>query len=325
MLVTPAQAHDAGHGHDEAIVDRGAGDGGRELDIIRRVWRSAHGLDSGWRLCLSAGIRLCETRSSIAQMFLFGYIEFQRILVREGKGCSEPGRGQTRGGNGARDTNVTTQQPARRKALLLDGYSQEMPMSTRTQERVYDLLHRMPQAGLAAAKQLFWTELNYDRANDLLPRRGWPDRAQSALESDPLLLAQHRSQFGSFDVISARLTSDAGFDSTYKVATVSRDDLCLHGLLNPQALDLMMLPILESRGGYLECTPMCIGQLSHPESTSAKHAAIENVVRKPLCAHQMPGVTGAPDTSMWERSSRELVYQVYGLTEEEIAIVEGQR
>ena len=36
-------------------------------------------------------------------------------------------------------------------------------MPTPTEQRVYDLLRRMPTGGLSAAKQLFWTELNYDR------------------------------------------------------------------------------------------------------------------------------------------------------------------
>lgn len=81
-------------------------------------------------------------------------------------------------------------------------------MPTETQERVYKLLHRMPADGLAAAKQLFWTELNYDRASETLSRRNWPDRAHDTLADNPLLLAQHSSQFGSFDVIYAQLAPD---------------------------------------------------------------------------------------------------------------------
>ena len=80
-------------------------------------------------------------------------------------------------------------------------------MVTKTQERVYHLLQRMPDDGLAAAKQLFWTELNYDRANESLSRRNWPDRAAGALNEDPLLLAQHQSTFGDFHVVYARLSS----------------------------------------------------------------------------------------------------------------------
>jgi len=81
-------------------------------------------------------------------------------------------------------------------------------MSTKTQQRVYDLLQRMPTDGLAAAKQLFWTELNYGRANEPLSRRNWPGRAQEALDGDPIVLARHESPFGDFKVIYARLASE---------------------------------------------------------------------------------------------------------------------
>lgn len=81
-------------------------------------------------------------------------------------------------------------------------------MPTKTQERVYELLRRMPQDGLAAAKQLFWTELNYDRANEPLSRRNWPERARDALVADPVLLARHESTFGSFHVIYLQLSPD---------------------------------------------------------------------------------------------------------------------
>ena len=55
-------------------------------------------------------------------------------------------------------------------------------MPTYTQQRVYDLFRRMLTNGLAAVKQLFWTELNYDRTNvrikDLKPKFG-PNRTTS--------------------------------------------------------------------------------------------------------------------------------------------------
>lgn len=78
-------------------------------------------------------------------------------------------------------------------------------MPTETHQRVYDWLHRMPKDGLAAAKQLFGTELNYDYTNISLSHRDWPDRARNALAEAPTLLARHDSQFGSFDIIYARL------------------------------------------------------------------------------------------------------------------------
>lgn len=53
-------------------------------------------------------------------------------------------------------------------------------MPTPTEQRVYDLLHRMSADGLTAAKQLFWTELNYDRVNERLSTRDWPERVGEA-------------------------------------------------------------------------------------------------------------------------------------------------
>ena len=79
-------------------------------------------------------------------------------------------------------------------------------MPTATEQRVYDLLHRMPGDGLAAVKQLFWTELNYDRVNAPLSRRNWPGRAAAALADDPHILAHHKSHFGTFEIIHAQLT-----------------------------------------------------------------------------------------------------------------------
>jgi len=81
-------------------------------------------------------------------------------------------------------------------------------MPTQMQQRVYDLLHRVPTDGLEAVKRLFWTELNYDRASEPLSYRGWPDSLKALLQDAPVILAQHQSQFGSFDVIYAQLASE---------------------------------------------------------------------------------------------------------------------
>jgi len=59
----------------------------------------------------------------------------------------------------------------------------------------------MPNRGLPAAKQLFWTELNYNRANEPLSRRPWPERAQEVLAGDPVILAEHDD----FHIIYAQL------------------------------------------------------------------------------------------------------------------------
>ncbi|HQE92161.1 MAG TPA: TaqI-like C-terminal specificity domain-containing protein [Anaerolineae bacterium] len=75
-------------------------------------------------------------------------------------------------------------------------------------QRVLDLLHRMPSEGLNAAKRLFWTELNYDRAAESLSTREWPDGTRALVNADPLLLAQHTSTLGSFDILYIPLASE---------------------------------------------------------------------------------------------------------------------
>lgn len=56
-------------------------------------------------------------------------------------------------------------------------------------------------------RQLFWTNLSYNRVNTPLPRKGWPDAAAQALADDPLLFAAG-AQDDTFHVIYARLASD---------------------------------------------------------------------------------------------------------------------
>jgi hypothetical protein len=58
--------------------------------------------------------------------------------------------------------------------------------------------------GLDSLKQLFWSELNYERENNTLSRRDWTDKALKALAEDPILLASGGKDF---HVIYARLDS----------------------------------------------------------------------------------------------------------------------
>jgi hypothetical protein len=43
--------------------------------------------------------------------------------------------------------------------------------------------------GLEPLKKLLWSELNYDRVNQTLSRRGWSQTAPNALAEDPILFA----------------------------------------------------------------------------------------------------------------------------------------
>jgi len=78
-----------------------------------------------------------------------------------------------------------------------------MPVLERKQT-VLKLLEQM--RGEDALKELFWTELNYERENSPLGTRGWPDSARGALADDPILLASG-GRDNAFHVISCRLAS----------------------------------------------------------------------------------------------------------------------
>jgi hypothetical protein len=73
------------------------------------------------------------------------------------------------------------------------------------QKSVLDILKNL--RGLEPLKQLFWSELNYQRINQSLSRRGWADTAAKALAEDPVLFAGG-GENNDFHVIYARLASD---------------------------------------------------------------------------------------------------------------------
>ena len=80
-----------------------------------------------------------------------------------------------------------------------------MPKPER-QQSVLDLLKGL--RGIEPLKQLFWSELNYQRVNQPLSRRGWPESAGKALADDPVLFAGG-GEDNAFHVIYCRLASDA--------------------------------------------------------------------------------------------------------------------
>jgi hypothetical protein len=74
---------------------------------------------------------------------------------------------------------------------------------TDRQQSVLNLLQNLK--GQDQLKQLFWTELSYDKANSPLSRKGWGEQASGALAEDPVLFALGAKDF---HVIHARLKSD---------------------------------------------------------------------------------------------------------------------
>jgi len=70
------------------------------------------------------------------------------------------------------------------------------------QQPVLDILQEL--RGLEPLKQLFWSELSYQRVNQPLSRRGWTDAAHDALAEDPILFAAHND----FHILLLRLASE---------------------------------------------------------------------------------------------------------------------
>jgi len=72
------------------------------------------------------------------------------------------------------------------------------------QRAVFEILKNL--RGLPPLKELFWTQLNYQRMNKPIFRKAWPENAANALAEDPLLLAAGGQDDG-FHVIYCRLAS----------------------------------------------------------------------------------------------------------------------
>ncbi len=75
---------------------------------------------------------------------------------------------------------------------------------TALQRRVLRLLENF--RGIEPLRRLFWSELNYDRRNDPLSRRGWPEAVSGVLAEDPSIFASGGADDG-FEVIHCRLDS----------------------------------------------------------------------------------------------------------------------
>jgi len=108
-----------------------------------------------------------------------------------------------------------------------------------------------------------------------------------------------------------------GVNTMYILPT---DDLYLLGVLNSSAVKFFYTQISSTiRGDYLRFIATYMEQVPIPDATSAQRAAIEALARKLLDAKGQ-----GPQVAEWERELNGLVYELYGLTEEEIGIAEGQ-
>ena len=104
---------------------------------------------------------------------------------------------------------------------------------------------------------------------------------------------------------------------------IPNDGLFLLGLLNSKAADFYFHQIAAVRqGGYLEYKPMYVSQLPVPKPTNSDRSSIEPRVEKTLADKKRDPEA---DTSVLEREIDKIVYKLYGLTEEEIKIVESDK
>ena len=73
------------------------------------------------------------------------------------------------------------------------------------QENILNILKNL--RGIEPLRELFWTELNYDRQNEGISYQNWTDTAKNALAEEPVLFATGGTD-DAFHVIYARLNSD---------------------------------------------------------------------------------------------------------------------
>jgi REP element-mobilizing transposase RayT/tRNA1(Val) A37 N6-methylase TrmN6 len=98
------------------------------------------------------------------------------------------------------------------------------------------------------------------------------------------------------------------------------DSLYLLGVLNSPVTQYLVSQSAATRqGGFLEYKPMYISPLSIPKPTDTQDACVTRIVDKIL---EIKRQNPKADTRELERKIDEIVYKLYGLTEEEIQIIE---
>jgi hypothetical protein len=133
---------------------------------------------------------------------------------------------------------------------------------------------------------------------------------------------------------------DLGFYSNDKTSIIVTNDLYLLGLLNSKALDFVLHSIASTKqGGYFEYKPMYVQQLpirtidfNNPTDKSNHHQIVK-LVEQMLALHKQLAAANEPQTKTvltrqieaTDQKIDELVFRLYGLTAEEIEIVEKSR
>ncbi|MGD0079818.1 MAG: TaqI-like C-terminal specificity domain-containing protein [Methanoregula sp.] len=131
----------------------------------------------------------------------------------------------------------------------------------------------------------------------------------------------------------------AGFYSSDKTTIIPKKDWYLLGLLNSKVLDFVMHAISSTKqGGYYEYKPMYISKLPIRTINSADPTDMTRHDRMVMLVIQMLDLTNRLEDAKLDHektllqrqieatdaSIDTLVYELYGLTEEEIGIVEGR-
>jgi len=111
-----------------------------------------------------------------------------------------------------------------------------------------------------------------------------------------------------------------GIFTSQKCFIIPTNDLYLLGVLNSQLVMYWFKATLPSlRGGFFEPSAIFMKKLPIATPSAQQRKAIEGLVEKCLAARGQGEAVAA-----WEADINRLVYEVYGLTASEIALVEGR-
>jgi len=114
-----------------------------------------------------------------------------------------------------------------------------------------------------------------------------------------------------------------GYLSANTTYFISTEEKWLSGLLNSITIEWFYSFISNKmRGGYMRAFSDYIKQIPIPSATSEQKKQIAALVDQILAVKKKDS---AADVSSCERKIDELVYALYGLTPEEIKIVEGRK
>ncbi len=121
-----------------------------------------------------------------------------------------------------------------------------------------------------------------------------------------------------FTTVPEFIYDDAARYSNDKSYILPTDNLALLGILNSRVTNFFIRQISPPvRGGFLEMRIIFMEQLPIPSATATQKAPIIERVRAILAD------PGSPAVPRYESEIDDLVYKLYGLTKDEIALVEG--